>query len=224
MISETIKSKILKVLNVFETGSANGRYDMVVVMADGKEGTLQITYGRSQTTEQGNLKKLIELYIKNKGVFAEKLKPYLEKLGVIPLHKDNAFKVLLKKAAVEDSIMRDSQDEFFDKVYYNPAMDFFNENSFTLPLCLLVIYDSKIHSGGMKAFLKNKVTEKLPKEGGNEKEWIRQYTIARHNWLKNNANKLLQKTVYRTNCFFDQFSNENWSLEKPIKANGITIP
>jgi chitosanase len=53
MIQPEIKRKIEKVVNVFETGTPEGRYDLLVVMNDGPGGRPQITYGRSQTTEFG---------------------------------------------------------------------------------------------------------------------------------------------------------------------------
>ena len=50
------KTLIQKVVNVFESGSSEGRYDTLVIYADGVNNSHQITYGRSQTIEQGNLR------------------------------------------------------------------------------------------------------------------------------------------------------------------------
>ncbi|KUK60465.1 MAG: Uncharacterized protein XD81_0176 [Bacteroidetes bacterium 38_7] len=47
MITPEIKRKILQIVNVFETGKLEGRYDELVVMNDGPGGIPQITYGRS---------------------------------------------------------------------------------------------------------------------------------------------------------------------------------
>ena len=69
MISADNKNRILSVVNIFETGTPDGEYDDISIFNDGTGGSRQITYGRSQTTEQGNLKKLIEAYIANKGMF-----------------------------------------------------------------------------------------------------------------------------------------------------------
>src|SRR5688572_4332127 len=110
-ITAAQKSKILRVINVFETGKPDGVYDAISVYKDGPtvggEKIRQITYGRSQTTEYGNLKRLIELYIERGGVFANAFKPYLPKIGRKnkSLHTDLAFKQLLKRAAKEDAIM-----------------------------------------------------------------------------------------------------------------------
>ena len=54
------KDKIQSILNVFETGKPDGDYSNVTIFSDGPKGIRQITYGKSQTTEWGNLNKLIK--------------------------------------------------------------------------------------------------------------------------------------------------------------------
>lgn len=223
MISSSQKSKIIQIINVFETGTKEGKYDLIATYPDGKNGSRQITYGRSQTTEQGNLKALIEKYIANKGAFAGEFKIYLPKIGKTPLVDDAAFKNLLKKAAKQDPVMRKSQDDFFDVLYYQPAFHFFEKNKFTKALSLLVIYDSYIHSGSVPAFIREKFAENVPVNGGDEKKWIKKYTEARHEWLTNHSKQLLRKTNYRTKCFLEQIAGSNWDLSKPVNANGTTV-
>ena len=223
MITAAQKKKILQVLNVFETGTKEGKYDALVTYPDGKNGTRQITYGRSQTTEQGNLKALIEKYIANQGIFANDFKIYVSKIGKIPLVDDTNFKSLLRKSARQDIMMRHTQDEFFDILYYQPALHFFEKNKFTQALSLLVIYDSYIHSGGVPAFLRERFPANVPLNGGIEQDWIMQYVHTRHQWLTNHPKKLLNKTNYRTTCFLQQLESSNWDLSKPIDAHGILI-
>lgn len=222
-ITNKQKEKIIKVLNVFESGTPDGKYDELVVYSDGENGSKQITYGRSQTTEQGNLVKLIKMYINNGGIFANGFSPYLPKIGNIPLWDDDVFKSLLKKAAREDKIMQDTQDDFFDKIYYQPAYKFFEVNGFTQALSLLVIYDSYIHSGGILMFLRKRFSEVSPVKGGDEKKWISSYTDVRNQWLKYHSNHILRKTTYRTKCFMEQIANGNWDLSKSINANGTVV-
>ncbi len=223
MITPAIKEKILSVVNVFETGKPDGRYELLVVMNDGPGGKPQITYGRSQTTEYGNLHQLLDLYCSMGGSYSLPLRVYLDKVGRDPLHQDAAFKKLLVDAGLNDTMMRTAQDEFFDKAYYLPALKFFNVNGFTLPLSLLVIYDSYIHSGRVPDFLRRRFGEKTPANGGAEKEWIARYTDVRHQWLKYHSNELLRKTIYRTLCFKEQIEAANWSLTQPVRANGVNI-
>lgn len=223
MITAVQKKKILQVLNVFETGTKDGKYDTLVTYPDGKNGSRQITYGRSQTTEQGNLKFLIEKYIANAGVFANDFKPYVSKIGKTPLVDDANFKAILKKSAKLDNIMRQTQDAFFEVLYYQPTLHFFEKNKFTQALSLLVIYDSYIHSGSVPPFLRERFPANVPLNGGVEKDWIQQYVNTRHHWLTNHSKKLLRKTNYRTACFLEQITNVNWDLSKPIDANGVIV-
>lgn len=224
MITEEIKRLIERVINVFETGTPDGKYSQITILADGKDGSRQITYGRSQTTEQGNLAKLIEMYIRNNGSFAESFSRFIDKIGKQSLVDNKSFKDLLRTAAKEDEIMRSTQDEFFDLAYYKPAEEFFTKNGFILPLSMLVIYDSYIHSGSIPQLLRKRFGEYPPAKGGDEKKWITTYVDVRHQWLKYHSNPILQRTIYRTQCFKDQFAADNWKFIKlPVTANGIGV-
>lgn len=223
------KKKIIKVINVFETGTIDGNYADISIYADGPKGSdgkpiKQITYGRSQTTEFGVLKVLIDQYIINKGQFSAQFKAYTTKIGKQPsLYTDANFKKLLKDAANLDPIMKNTQDSFFDQLYYQPAFSWFTSMKFTLPLSMLIIYDSFIHSGTILPFLRERFPASVPKNGGDEKTWIKQYVAVRHEWLANHNNKILQNTVYRSICFENAIKQDNWELSKPINANGTNI-
>lgn len=217
------QQKIQRIINVFETGSPAGKYDAIVIYPDGKDSTRQITYGRSQTTEQGNLKTLINMYIARNGTFADQFKPFVGQIGKVPLVDNAEFKALLRKSAREDGIMRSAQDEFFDILYYAPALAFYTNLEMTKALSLLVIYDSFIHSGRVLPFLRERFTALPPSRGGDEKTWISEYVRVRHDWLKTHPKQLLQKTVYRTQCFLDQIKSGNWDLKQPVNANGTEV-
>lgn len=218
------KALIQSIVNVFETGVPEGKYDKLVIYDDGVNGSHQITYGKSQTTEQGNLSRLIDMYVDNAGTFANDFVPYLEKIGKEPLVDDENFKRLLIKAAREDKIMRETQDNFFDEVYWLPAMQWFERNGFKLPLSMLVTYDSYIHSGSIPMFLRKRFIEPPPAKGGNEKKWVASYVETRHQWLKYHEKPILRKTIYRTQTFLNEIARENWKLNKlPINANGVNV-
>jgi chitosanase len=224
MIPPTIKRKIIQVVNVFETGTVDGKYDLLSVYKDGPGGIRQITYGRSQTTEFGNLKRLLEMYIREGGIYADAFKPFLSQIGKTPSLCDHImFRKLLVDAARNDERMRQCQDQFFDLYYYQPALVWFQGFGFTQALSLLVIYDSFIHSGSIPNFLRQKFSEKPPKFGGDENAWISQYVDVRHNWLKNHTRKVLQKTIYRTACFKQQIKASNWDLKQAVNANGTIV-
>jgi len=227
-ISANQKRKIIQVINVFETGTPTGNYSNISIYADGPviNGTRikQITYGRSQTTEYGVLKVLIQQYITNNGQYANQFRPFVDKIGKQPsLYTDSSFKILLKNAGQNDPIMKSTQDIFFDQLYYQPAFKWFTGMKFKLPLSLLVIYDSFIHSGNILASLRQRFPESVPINGGDEKKWIAQYVDVRHDWLEHHANKILRNTIYRPICFEKAITQNNWDLSLPINANRTMI-
>ena len=224
MALESKKSLIQRIVNVFESGSPEGKYETLVIYADGINNSHQITYGRSQTTEQGNLRQLIEMYVENNGKYAADFVPYLEKIGSESLVDDENFKRLLKEAAQKDKIMKDTQDKFFDQFYWQPAVEFGKRNNFKLSLSMLVIYDSYIHSGSIPMFLRKRFKEFTPVNGGDEKKWIASYVDVRHQWLKYHEKPILRKTIYRTQVFINEMERVNWNLEKlPIDVNGVKV-
>ncbi|MEO5906913.1 MAG: chitosanase, partial [Saprospiraceae bacterium] len=185
---------------------------------------VQVTYGRSQTTEFGHLKTLINDYVTKAGRQANIFQPYIGRVGKKPsLENDDIFCNALKEAGKNDPIMWACQDSFFDKHYYHPAHKWFKENEFTQPLSLLVIYDSFIHSGRIPPFLRERFEAVVPSKNGDEKEWIRQYVSARHDWLADHQSRLLRKTIYRTKCFTEEIASANWDLSLPVNAHGTTI-
>jgi chitosanase len=226
MLSADNKTRIISALSIFETGKPNGDYGNVTVLKDATDekgnNFFQITYGYHQTTEQSHLKALLEAYVAAKGIFAAAILPYLSRIGKGELVKNEPFLELLRKSGKEDPIMCEVQDTFFDKVYFQPALLFFQNEGFTLPLSMLVIYDSYIHSGSIKEYLRKRFNEKTPKNGGNERAWIKAYTIIRHAWLTNHKNEILRRTNYRTRCFLELIERGDWLLVLPIEAQGET--
>jgi chitosanase len=224
MITQSEKQKIQKIVSVFETGSAIPRYSTLVVLPDGPRvngiRSLQITYGRFQVTEFGNLRLLIRMYCNSNGLLAELFQPYLPIIMRRPLHNDIKFKKLLK-AAAQDDVMQKTQDDFFDKYYWDPAFMFFKKNGFTLPLSMLVIFDSYIHSGGVPSWLRDDFKELPPARGGYEKDWIKAYVRTRDRWLEEHSDYVLRNTDYRTDCLLDLIRKEDWQLkyEAVVKFN-----
>jgi chitosanase len=226
MITADNKKRIQSVLSIIETGSPDGNYGDVTIYADGKIGsdgkpTKQITYGAHQTTEQSHLKTLLESYVKKEGKVAVAMAPFIARIGVEPLWQETAFVKMLEDAGANDPIMKEVQDVFFDATYYQKALDWFEDNGFKLPLSMLVIYDSFIHSGKIRDDIRNQFAESVPKDGGNEKTWITQYVNARHEWLSTRENPILRKTNYRTAGYKVQIALGNWLLPEKVKMNGM---
>lgn len=217
-MTDPIKKKIQTVVNVFETSSLKPRYDVICIADDGPGKCTQISYGKQQCAEFGNLHALIRMYCDTPDArYGKDLKNYLQFIGdpKHPLCKNKEFKQLLKLAGT-DYVMHETQDRFFDQFYWSPALKFFEQNNFSLPLSMLVIYDSYIQSGGILDFLRQRFGEKTPINNGNEKRWIEAYTTVRDKWLENHSNRILQFTDYRTDTLLEQITTENWLLEKRV--------
>jgi len=213
-----------RVINVFETGSISGDYSSISVSNDGPNRIRQITYGRCHAIEYGRLPLLIREYIDAVGIFAARLKPYLDKVGLEPLADDEVFKSLLRDAGKTDPKMRQIQDRLFDEYYFRPAMKWADANNFTLPISALVIYDSYVQSGSVPDFLCKRCVEATPAKGGREKTWIEEYVATREDWLVNHPNPVLHPTVYRTRCFQQEIARGNWDLSQlPINTQGLEI-
>lgn len=213
-----------RVINVFETGSTQGDYSNISIFADGPHRIRQITYGRAQTTEYGNLRELVEMYVDAGGIYSDHLRPYVNRIGRVTLVNNEHFKDLLRRAGREDQVMRDTQDEFFDHRYFQSAKRWAESNSFARALSMLVIYDSYIHSGRILELLRARFPEPVPARGGDEKNWIKQYVDVRNRWLANHSNPVLRKTTYRTRDLAREIARSNWDLAMlPILAHGVPV-
>lgn len=218
------KSLCERVLNAFETGSAEGDYSVIAIFHDGPHGIRQVTYGRSQTTEYGKLQDLITRYVNANGLFSADLAPFAPLIGNTPLVDNNQFTTLLRRAGRDDPVMKKVQDRFFDERYFVPALNWAQSFGFKEALSMLVIYDSFVHSGGILSFLRARFPEVPPASGGNEHVWISQYVNVRHEWLANHSNPELHPTVYRTKCLRGEIDRGNWDLSQvPVNANGVLV-
>lgn len=223
-LTPTQKSLLERVVNAFETGKPDGDYGLIVIFSDGPHNIRQITYGRSQTTEYGKLRQLVQAYVAANGIFSAALRRYADDVGSKPLTDNEDFKNLLRRAGREDVVMRRVQDKFFDDAYFRPAMKWADQEKFLLPLSALVIYDSFIHSGGILWIIRQMFPENPPSLGGDEKAWTTAYVNARHKWLGSHPREVVRKTIYRTACFKQQIQKGNWDLSQvPIVANGIKV-
>lgn len=228
-IDARVFQKCKATIFMFETGTKEGDYSNVSIYKDGGGGAYrQITYGAAQTTQDGNLDALLEMYIASVEKFetndtlASKLPKYLPTKKKRDLVNNKTFIKLLKDMG-KDPIMRYCQDLFFQDTYFLPAYKWFINHGFTHPLSMLVIYDSFIHSGCILSFLRKRFAETVPANGGEEKKWVQAYVNTRRSWLANHSNKILRKTTYRMDTMQQAINDANWDLSKPIYANGETI-
>jgi chitosanase len=154
-ITELQKKTAQAIVNIFETSHVRGDYGMVSLLA-GDSGHL--TYGRSQTTlASGNLFLLIRAYCQAQDAqFADALQPYLQPLSDrdMTLDGNSSFRRTLQDAG-SDPVMQDTQDTFFDRVYWTPALQYARTSGLVTALGTSVVYDSCVH--GSWALVRDKV-------------------------------------------------------------------
>ena len=222
MLTETEKRSAQAIVNIFETGSARGEYGQVTLLAGD---TGHLTYGRAQTTlASGNLYLLIKAYVATVDArFADGMTPFLADLQNrdTALDHDNAFCRLLREAG-EDPVMQSAQDEFFDRVYWEPTLKSAAYIDVTRPLSLAVVYDSRIH-GSWHALRDRTIAEHNSVVELGEEAWIAQYVEVRKHWLASHANTLLRRTVYRMHAFERLIENGNWLLPLPLDVRGVRL-
>ena len=65
-----------------------------------------------------------------------------------------------------------------------------------------------------RIFCESALPRRHPIQGGSEKEWIKQYSQARHNWLANHSQQLLRNTAFRPQSWLNLIAQDNWNLDK----------
>jgi chitosanase len=115
--------------------------------------------------------------------------------------------------------MRDTQDEFFDRTYFQPAVRTADRDGITEPLGVAVVYDSFVH--GSWARIRDRV-EGTPESRG-EREWIADYVDARREWLATHPRAALRATVYRMDAMRRLIELGAWGLELPLVVRGAEV-
>ena len=213
---------IKKVLLAFEQSATTIQYGKVYRFNDGPGNIKQVTLSFG-ATEYGNLSTIVRRYVAKGGRVADRLQPYVEKIGKTPLADDERFIKLLQEAG-DDVAMQLIQDSAYEEMYIQPAMRWCEKNKLILPLSRLVVADSFLQSGSILSSLRNKFSAKIPSVGGDERKWTEAYCIVRKDWLANHSRKILNKTTYRMDFMLNCIEAEDWNLAKPeYRANGVKI-
>jgi chitosanase len=220
-VTDIQKKTAQAIVNIFETGHVHGEYGQVTLLA-GDPGHL--TYGRSQTTlASGNLYLLIQAYCDSPDASAAAaLTPYLERLSNrdLTLDHDFTFRGILREAG-RDSVMHETQDLFFDRVYWTPASLSAKNAGVHSGLGTAVVYDSVIH--GSWRLIRDRANAAGSAAEIGEKRWVAAYVAARHEWLATHSITLLRKCVYRTTALSQLIRQEKWDLELPLTIRGIEL-
>jgi chitosanase len=221
-LTELQKKAAQAIINIFETGTVAGKYDSVVSVSGDPGG---LTYGAKQTTlNSGNLYLLIKAYTDAQDAsFADDLKPFLGGLKNQDqrLNRDARLHGILRQAG-RDPVMVREQDEFFDRVYWTPALNRATAIGIETALGVAVVFDSITH--GSWALIRDRTISKFGKPSIiGEQTWIGHYVDVRRDWLANHSVKLLHVTVYRMDAFKKLIEKRNWDLALPFTVRGLVI-
>lgn len=222
MLTETQKKTAQAIVQIFETGRVAGDYGAVTLLAGD---TGHLTYGKAQTTlASGNLALLIGAYCRAEGAaLAGAMMTFLPRLEMrdLSLDHDQAFRRLLHEAG-DDPVMQAVQDSFFDRVYWQPAINSMTAIGGTKALTAAVVYDSQVHGSW------HRMRDRTNSESGTlaalgEKGWVAAYLGTRRNWLATHGNRLLRKTVYRMDALQALVDEGAWDLALPLTVRGQRI-
>jgi chitosanase len=118
--------------------------------------------------------------------------------------------------------MQATQDSFFDRAYWTPAVNAARSLGIQTALGKAVVYDSFIHgSWGRMRDRTNQNYGTVSQIG--EKAWIKAYIKTRRHWLGNHSNRLLRRTVYRMDALNQLVQSGNWDLALPFSVRGCRI-
>ena len=188
----------------------------------------EVTLGFSSIEASGDLGRVLDLYGKDGGRYAQELSRYRQLVDTgdntsTLLARNDAFKLLLR-AAGNEPVMHSAQDSIFAAETWNPAQPWFDKNGFTLPFSMLLSLTRFLQSGSMLQFLHNRFKEGPPAKGGREKVFITDYTYVRNNWLFGSSNRAIHNSAYRTRCYLSLINSGNWNLDSlPIVMNGVRV-
>lgn len=222
MLTPTQKRSAQAIVNIFETNSVSGNYGSVAVI---KGDTGHLSFGRSQVTlGSGNLYNLLNDYCRISGArFGSDITTYLQRLKSkdFSLDNDSYFKNILR-ATADDSIMRETQDVYFDRNFWQLAERRANQMGVTTPLGVAVIYDSTIQ--GSWTYVRDLTnSSKGTIENLGENLWIKAYADTRYNWLAGHTRADLRNSAYRMDALKRLIELNLWGLNLPFVVRGIEI-
>jgi chitosanase len=218
-LTNTQVRTIQAIINLFETGHVLGDYGQVTIIAGD---TGHLTFGRSQTTlGSGNLFRLLSQYCRNSGArFGRRLSAALPAAEArdVALDRDAKLHNVLR-ASADDPVMRDTQDAFFDEMYFRPAMKTADQKGISDPLGAAIVYDSFVHGSWKR--IHDRV-EGTPASRG-ERTWLKDYVDTRREWLATHQRADLRATVYRMDALGRLIELGLWGLELPLVVRGAEI-
>ncbi len=221
-LTELQKRSGQAIVQIFETSSVLGDCGAVTLLPGD---TGHLSYGKLQATlGSGRLYFLIKDYVEADGAeMARKLRPFLPRLERKDFRLDShrSFKRHLRNAG-DDPVMREVQDAFFDRTFWEPTLASADWIGATTALGHAIIFDSRIH-GSWHHVRDTGITSFGNLASIGEKKWMKKYVAHRRNWLATHSNSGLHATVYRMDAFNELIDDNRWDLALPFSVRGLEI-
>lgn len=221
-LTRTQRAVCEAIVNIFETGSVRGDYGQVTVIPTD---TGRLTYGRSQSAlGSGSLLKLLKSYCAQpQARFGERLRGELVRFESkdLTLDSDQRLHNVLR-ACADDPVMRDTQDTFFDRFYFQPALREATTLGIVSALGVAVVYDSFVHGSWPTLRDRTNDMDGTVSQLG-ERAWVRAYVARRRSWLAASRRKDLRATVYRMDAFQRLLEQNQWDLALPLVVRGVEV-
>jgi chitosanase len=196
-LTDLQKHRAEQLINLFENGSTDSRYDYVELLHDGRG----ITAGKvGFTTATGDLLTVVEAYTRRKP--NNSLMKFLPRLKELAEEESDSVEGLngFTKAweiAARDTVFRKVQDDITDRVYYQPAMRYVHTLGLQTALAHAAIYDTIIQHGGGEdpdslsaiAERTNQAMGGTPATGVDEKIWLENFLKLRRENLAHAHNE-----------------------------------
>lgn len=209
-------------VNIFETGSVRGDYGQVTVIPTD---TGRLTFGRSQAAlGSGSLFKLLQTYCDAPGArFGARLRGELPRFDSKDLALDTDWRLQnVLRACADDPVMRDVQDTYFDRFYFQPALRAANAMGIVSALGVAVVYDSFVHGSWPTVRDRTVELDGTVVQLG-ERAWVRAYVTRRRMWLASSRRKDLRATTYRMDAFQRLLDQNQWALALPLVVRGVEV-
>jgi chitosanase len=222
------KHRAEQLINLFENGSTDSRYDYVEALHDGRG----ITAGKvGFTTATGDLLVVATEYTRRKPENSlVKFLPRLRELAEQESDSTEGLNGFTKawETAARDAVFRSVQDDITDRVYYQPAIRHVRTLGLQTALAQAAIYDTIIQHGdgedpdSLSAIVErtNQAARGTPAAGVEEKIWLENFLKLRREDLAHAYNEDTRaewsKSVGRCDVFSMLAQQGNYNLSGVI--------
>ncbi len=216
-------------ISIFENGTPHLQYDYIENIHDGRGYTAGRAGFTSATCD------LLEVLTRYQAIKpGNALEVFIPRLQALCLSSDSSVAGLEQLPAAwlnaaSDPVFRQMQDQVVDEYYYEPALEYAQDNGLHTALSLLVLYDSAIQHGdgedpdGLQALITqtNQMSGGSPGDGIDERDWLDHFLSVRRNTLLHPSDPETQEawaeSVDRVDALRKILEADNEHLSPPVR-------